>query len=245
MAGVFALALVAVPIPMVANDTEETVYSEPSNVDWTRTVERAERRTERRVALPSPRARVGIRERVRKMPDVEVAVQYALAQLGKPYEWGKTGPDSFDCSGLMMAAFRHAGVKISRTTFTQIRDGRAVSRTELRRGDLVFPDPGHVQLYLGEGKVIHSPNSRSVVRINNIGKMFYAARRIIEGGSTVQGGLSLVSNVGSPIGELDSAIEKITDPALWLRVLMILVGFVLLVLAGLPIVDSAREAVSA
>ncbi|OLR92585.1 C40 family peptidase [Actinokineospora bangkokensis] len=91
------------------------------------------------------------------------AVTYALVQLGKPYRWGAEGPDAFDCSGLMQAAWAHAGVAISRTTATQVHDGVPVaSIAAVAPGDLVFipgadgtpAAPGHVGMYVGNGYMV-------------------------------------------------------------------------------------------
>jgi len=162
------------------------------------------------------------------MPSVEDAVQYALAQVGKPYVWGTAGPDTFDCSGLVYAAFCHAGFKISRVTYTQIRDGTAVSRAGMKRGDLWFTDPGHVAIYLGDGRMVEAPNSRSRVRVVPV-RTFYAGRRIGQP-SSVSGGSS--GGTGVPVGlpdlsGLKDAVEFVTDPHTWLRVLTIVVGFVM------------------
>lgn len=94
------------------------------------------------------------------------AVAYARAQLGKPYIWGGTGPHGFDCSGLVMRAWKNAGVDLPRTTWQQIRSGEATTRARLVAGDLVLGyGGGHVQLYIGNGKVIHAPRSYSTVTI--------------------------------------------------------------------------------
>lgn len=89
---------------------------------------------------------------------VAQAIDYARAQLGKPYQWGGTGPDVFDCSGLVMDAFRSAGVSIPRTSGEQWATGPRVARP--RRGDAVFfagqdgtdADPGHVGLVVNPAK---------------------------------------------------------------------------------------------
>lgn len=80
------------------------------------------------------------------------AVRYAEAQIGKPYQWGATGPGSFDCSGLAMMAERAAGISIPRTTFTQWVDLRHIPASQVKPGDLVYfaggdgtmANPGHV-----------------------------------------------------------------------------------------------------
>lgn len=93
------------------------------------------------------------------------AVTYARAQLGKPYRWGGQGPHAFDCSGLAMRAWQHAGVRIPRTTTAQWNTGKRISRTQLRPGDLVFRNGlGHVMIYVGGGRVIHSPHSGTTVQ---------------------------------------------------------------------------------
>lgn len=107
----------------------------------------------------------------------ETAIAYAMSKLGKPYVWGATGPNTFDCSGLVQAAFRAAGISLPRTTHTIISRGTPVSRSALRRGDLVWPSSGHIGIYLGDGMFIHAPQPGEVVKISKL-YAFYAARRI-------------------------------------------------------------------
>jgi len=95
---------------------------------------------------------------------VQMVLAFAHAQLGKPYVWGATGPNSFDCSGFVQASFKAAGISIPRTTYQQILVGRAVSRANLMPGDLVFPDVGHVCIYTGNGNWIEAPHSGAQVR---------------------------------------------------------------------------------
>ncbi|MEV7072890.1 NlpC/P60 family protein [Streptomyces sp. NPDC091972] len=104
------------------------------------------------------------------------AVSYAYTKLGSPYVWGATGPDAFDCSGLIQAAYRSAGVSLPRTTYAQIDAGRRVSRSELLPGDLVFFYSGisHVGLYVGNGQMIHAPNPSAPVRVAPIDEMPFA-----------------------------------------------------------------------
>ena len=90
-----------------------------------------------------------------------VAITYALAQLGKPYLWGGSGPDVFDCSGLTMMAWAQAGVALLHYTGDQIGEGTAVPSSDISPGDLVLvpgsdgtnSNPGHVGMYLGNGLV--------------------------------------------------------------------------------------------
>ncbi|MEV7598530.1 NlpC/P60 family protein [Kitasatospora sp. NPDC089797] len=102
-------------------------------------------------------------------------VQFAYAQLGKPYGWGATGPSSFDCSGLTGAAYRSAGVKLSRMSQDQWNDGPRISRDALQAGDLVFfyNDIHHVGIYIGDGKMIHAPRTGKNVEVLPISAMPY------------------------------------------------------------------------
>ncbi|MGW2566659.1 NlpC/P60 family protein [Streptomyces sp. NPDC001537] len=110
------------------------------------------------------------------------ALSYAYSKLGSPYVWGATGPDAFDCSGLVQAAYRSAGISLPRTTYAQIDAGRRVSRSELAPGDLVFFYSGisHVGIYVGNGMMIHAPNPSAPVRIAPIDEMpFAGATRVV------------------------------------------------------------------
>ncbi|MBF8193943.1 bifunctional lytic transglycosylase/C40 family peptidase [Nonomuraea sp. K274] len=92
-------------------------------------------------------------------------LQYALAQRGKPYLWGGTGPDSFDCSGVIFAAYRAAGLSIPRTTFGQWPFGVKILEGQEQPGDLVFfnagpgtspGNPGHVGLVVSKGEMLEA-----------------------------------------------------------------------------------------
>ncbi|GAB3127192.1 hypothetical protein GCM10027160_51550 [Streptomyces calidiresistens] len=110
----------------------------------------------------------------------EQAIAHARAQLGKPYVWGATGPDSYDCSGLTQAAWRAAGVELPRVTWDQVNAGTRIARADLRPGDLVFfySDISHVGLYIGDGQMIHAPRPGTNVRVESISVMpFHSAVR--------------------------------------------------------------------
>ncbi|MFC8453688.1 NlpC/P60 family protein [Kitasatospora sp. NPDC057223] len=104
------------------------------------------------------------------------AVAFARAQLGKPYVWGATGPGSYDCSGLVQAAWAAAGVALPRTTYDQIDAAGRVGLGELQPGDLVFFYSGisHVGLYTGGGRMIHAPHPGAPVRYEGIDVMPFA-----------------------------------------------------------------------
>lgn len=105
------------------------------------------------------------------------AVAFAIAQLGKPYQWGATGPNSYDCSGLVQAAWRSAGVSIPRTTYQQVSAGTPVmSLQAIRPGDLIFIPgtdangslPGHVGIAIGDGYLIDAPYTGVDIRVETI-----------------------------------------------------------------------------
>jgi cell wall-associated NlpC family hydrolase len=88
------------------------------------------------------------------------AVAFAYAQLGKPYQWGATGPGSYDCSGLAQAAWAAAGVSIPRTTYAQWAALPHISTSALEPGDLLYFDGvGHVAIYVGGGYIIDAPQT--------------------------------------------------------------------------------------
>ena len=101
------------------------------------------------------------------------AIVFALAQLGKPYQWGAAGPGAFDCSGLVYAAYAAAGIRIGRTTFQWRLDGPQVPLAQIEPGDLLFSagsdgtpaNPGHVVMYLGGGQIIQAPQTGQDVQI--------------------------------------------------------------------------------
>jgi len=110
----------------------------------------------------------------------EIALRFALAQRGKPYVYGGTGPSSYDCSGLVQRAWRVAGVRIPRTTQEQARTGAAVPLGKVRLGDLVifYHDASHVGIYAGHGMVVVAPHAGAVVRLQEMRWMpIYAVRR--------------------------------------------------------------------
>src|SRR5690606_85511 len=87
------------------------------------------------------------------------AARWALTQQLKPYVWGAAGPGGYDCSGLVMAAYRRVGISLPHYTGDQWTAGRHIPREELRPGDLVFfySDLHHVGIYLGAGMMVHAP----------------------------------------------------------------------------------------
>jgi peptidoglycan DL-endopeptidase CwlO len=101
--------------------------------------------------------------------NVAAVVRYAYAQLGKPYQWGATGPGAFDCSGLTMMAWAQAGVSLPHSSQAQIGIGRRVTQSELQPGDLIFrySPISHVSLYVGNGQQISATHTGSTVKLQS------------------------------------------------------------------------------
>ncbi|MEU1398393.1 C40 family peptidase [Micromonospora zamorensis] len=127
-------------------------------------------------------------------PQLRAVVSFTLAQRGKPYVWGAEGPDSYDCSGLMMAAWAKAGVRIPRVTADQVHTGVAVpSLAAMRPGDLIFipgsdgtmSRPRHVGMYIGTDRggrqyLVQAPKTGDVVKVvaaSNWSRQVAAIRR--------------------------------------------------------------------
>ena len=104
---------------------------------------------------------------------VAAAIAYAQDQIGKPYQWGGTGPDAFDCSGLVMMAYRTAGINIERTSEAQWASEPRVPASQVEPGDLVFfagadgtpTSPGHVGLVIGHGQMIEAYATGFPIRV--------------------------------------------------------------------------------
>jgi len=114
----------------------------------------------------------------RQESKVEIVISFALAQQGKRYVRGMAGPDSYDCSGLVMVAFRQIGMNLYHYTGEMIKYGQRVSRAELQRGDIVFPSSGHVGIYLGDGRFLHASSDKGTVAVSAV-RSFYTARRLL------------------------------------------------------------------
>ena len=122
---------------------------------------------------------------------VQAVIDLAHKQLGKPYVWGAEGPNSFDCSGIIYYVYKNAaGITLPRTSSDQYSAGVAVSRSNLKAGDLIFSSTDgtgnitHVAIYVGDGQMIHAPrNGKNVekVSINNSywNKAYVGARRVL------------------------------------------------------------------
>lgn len=113
-------------------------------------------------------------------------VALAKEQVGKPYVWGATGPDSFDCSGLVQYVYQHAaGINLPRTTYDQVKVGQTVPLDELQAGDLVFwgseTAPYHVAIYIGNNQYVNSATPDQGTILQNMSSYYYPtiAKRVL------------------------------------------------------------------
>lgn len=118
-------------------------------------------------------------------PRALAAVRYAVSKVpGGNYVWGAEGPTNFDCSGLMLAAYRSVGVSLPHSSRAQFGVGRPVSRSELKPGDLIFwySPIHHVGMYIGGGKIAHARNTRVdlvIQTLDSYGAPYTGARRVL------------------------------------------------------------------
>lgn len=107
----------------------------------------------------------------------QAALAFAMSQIGDPYVYGGTGPNSWDCSGLVMQSWAAAGVSIPRVVGPQIAAGKAIPMDQLQPGDIVaYGNMSHDGLYLGNGRVVHAPRPGKSVEITSLSGFTRAAR---------------------------------------------------------------------
>lgn len=113
-------------------------------------------------------------------------VSLAKQQVGKPYVWGATGPDKFDCSGLVQYVYQHAaGINLPRTTYDQVKVGQTVPLDQLQAGDLVFwgseTAPYHVAIYIGNNQYVNSATPEQGTILQNVSSYYYPtiAKRVL------------------------------------------------------------------
>lgn len=113
-------------------------------------------------------------------------VALAKEQVGKPYIWGATGPDRFDCSGLVQYVYQHAaGINLPRTTYDQVKVGQTVPLDKLQAGDLVFwgseTAPYHVAIYIGNNQYVNSATPDQGTILQNMSSYYYPtiAKRVL------------------------------------------------------------------
>jgi cell wall-associated NlpC family hydrolase len=122
-----------------------------------------------RSSTPVPTADVPVSGRA------AAAVRYAMAQVGKAYVYGASGPNAYDCSGLTMAAWGAAGVGLPHSSSAQYYSGTHISASQLQPGDLVFyyHPISHVGMYIGHGEIVNAENPSAGVRVTGLYSMPY------------------------------------------------------------------------
>lgn len=133
---------------------------------------------EKRQRAESRRESARYRGAARATGELGQVIEYALDQVGKPYRRNSAGPGSYDCSGLVSVAYRKAGVKLPHSSHAIARKGKKVRRGDLRPGDVVLPQSGHVGIYLGDGKMVHAATPRKGVVVSKM-YGFSTARRLM------------------------------------------------------------------
>jgi uncharacterized protein YPO0396 len=109
-------------------------------------------------------------------------VDFALSQRGEPYVWGSAGPNSWDCSGLMLGAYAQIGISLPHNAAAQWNMVAQISEDELQPGDFVFYNGlAHVGMYIGNGLIVHAPNSTTVVKVVELhhGNSYYGAGTLL------------------------------------------------------------------
>lgn len=120
-----------------------------------------------------------------RLTPAETAAATARTFVGTPYRYGGTGPDGFDCSGLVYYSFRQAGVRVPRTSADQYRATRSVRLSDAHAGDLVFfrleDKVSHVGIYLGNAEFVHAPSHGGTVRIESLDNEYFS-RHLVRAG---------------------------------------------------------------
>jgi cell wall-associated NlpC family hydrolase len=144
------------PVVTELTETQKVQTAQATNAKVVTQAVEAETTATQRIKVPPPSAHV------------ESLIKIARGHLGKPYVYGKIGPDSFDCSGFVYGTHRELGIHLPRTSLNQSQiKAPKISREELQRGDLVFFDTSgggvvnHSGIYLGNGEFIHASSGKA------------------------------------------------------------------------------------
>jgi cell wall-associated NlpC family hydrolase len=100
-------------------------------------------------------------------PEAATVIQAALSRIGSPYSWGASGPNAFDCSGLVMWSFQQAGIALPHSSQALAQGGQAVALDQMQPGDLVtyYSDASHVAIYIGDGMMVNASTYGTPVRV--------------------------------------------------------------------------------
>lgn len=175
----------------------------------------------------------------------DVAIQFALAQLGKPYQWGGIGPNSYDCSGLTSQAYKAAGVSIPRTALMQMHTGKAVPNiASASPGDLIFPyaNGSHVAMYIGNNQLVEAPTAGKNVQVTHVYATAGGIRRMVDGGGTAVSvvgtnappGGGAAPGVATAVGNITNILKVISSPHKWGSLALIGIGMTFVGISFIP-----------
>lgn len=176
---------------------------------------------------------------------VDKAIMYALAQLGKPYQWGGNGPNSYDCSGLTQQAYKAAGVNIPRTALMQMHTGKSIANiASALPGDLLFPyaNGSHVAMYLGNNQLVEAPTAGKNVQVTKVYSLAGGIKRIVDGGGTaidISGtntppGNGAEAGAATTLGNLLNILKALSSPADWASLGFIGLGITFVGISFIP-----------
>lgn len=151
------------------------------------------------------------------VPSGADAVTWALTQRGKPYVWGATGPNSYDCSGLVQAAYKHIGLTTPRTTSDMVGSKsnlQRINKADLQAGDLIFSNwtgspSSHVGIYTGDGSIIEAPEPGKNVMVTKLGPGYWSHAdnyRRVPGVSGGGGAAPADPGIGGVLGDIGNAL---------------------------------------
>jgi hypothetical protein len=175
----------------------------------------------------------------------DTALDFALQQVGKPYQWGAVGPNSYDCSGLTQTAYSKAGVKIPRTSSTQAVFGKAIAYKDVAPGDLIFPyfPVTHVAMYAGNGMVVEAPEPGKNVHVVKYYGSTGGIRRVTDqpgthgtaaGAPSDNSGAS--QNRSSFLSLFKTLVDVATNVNDWISIAYIIVGSSILIALIAPLI---------
>ena len=171
-AGLAAALVVSAPVTCLALSHGQTTTQDQAQTSVAYAVATSTNEAQTSKTNTTTKSATGSRSKKvkRKLSKGEKAVKTAKQNLGKPYSYGASGPNSFDCSGFTMYVYGKQGVKLTHNAQAQYSEGEHVSKGELKKGDLVFFGSStgniyHVGMYVGNGKYIHAPRTGENVKI--------------------------------------------------------------------------------
>ena len=187
----FKMALFALLLGVFTNvKTEEVKADVASNVQTEVVLRSATFQTENVIKVPDRTAEKKKQETSARLSRGEVSssssskgndlISYAYDFIGRPYVWGAEGPRSFDCSGFTKYVYNAFGVDLPHYTGSQIGEGSAVSRKNLKKGDLVFFNTdgpvSHVGIYIADDEFIHASSGSGKITVSNLSEGYYNSR---------------------------------------------------------------------